>query len=118
MHVDAGLDQLGRHQVRARPGVLVHEPAGVGDQPDVQRLGDRDRRRDAEAVHQVPDDLGRARRLGPDEVDRAEPGVVVVVVDVEDVGARPLERLRRVALEVAAVEEHERALVEVVGRRR
>ena len=39
-HVDAGLDQLGGHQVRARAGVLVHEAAGVGDQPDVERLGD------------------------------------------------------------------------------
>src|SRR3954447_10969664 len=28
--VAAGLDRLGGHEVRARPGVLVHEPAGVG----------------------------------------------------------------------------------------
>ena len=87
MDVDAGLDQLGGHHVGARPRVLVHEAAGVGDQPDVQRLGDRLRRPvDAESVHQVPDDLGRARRMRVDEVDRAEAGVVVVVVDVEDAG--------------------------------
>ena len=36
-----GLDQLGGHQVRPRAGVLVHEAARVGDQPDVQRLRPR-----------------------------------------------------------------------------
>ena len=40
-HVDAGFDQLGGHQVRARAGVLVHEAPGVGDQADVQRLARR-----------------------------------------------------------------------------
>ena len=72
---------------------------------------------DLEPVHQVPHDLGRARSLGDDEVDGPEPGVVVVVVDVEDVGAGPLEGLGRVAIEAAAVEEHDRALVEVRRRR-
>ena len=30
--LDAGLDQVGGHHVGTRAGVLVHEPAGVGDQ--------------------------------------------------------------------------------------
>src|SRR4051812_4970767 len=114
--VDAGGDQLGRHHVRARAGVLVHELAGVRDEPDVQRLGDLDRRRDAQRRHEVPHDLGRARRVLDDVVDRAEARVVVVMVDVEDVGVVALERLDRVAVDVAAVEEDDRALVEVVGR--
>ncbi len=84
--------------------------------PDVQRVGDRRRQLDAERVHQIPDDLGGAGGLGVDVVDCAEAGVVVVVVDVEDVGARALQGLGRVALEVAAVQEHDRALLEVVGR--
>ena len=42
--VDAGLDELGGHQVRARAGVLVHEAPGVGHEPDVERLGDLRRR--------------------------------------------------------------------------
>ena len=84
VHVDAGADQVGRHLVRARAGVLVHEPAGVGDQPDVERLGDRLGQLDAEPAHQVPDHLGRARRVRHDVVDGPEARVVVVVVDVED----------------------------------
>ena len=117
MHVDPGLDQVGRHRVRPRAGVLVHEPAGVGDQPHVQRLGDLQGGLDSQALHQVPHDLGRARRLGQHVVDRAEAGVVVVVVDVDDARSRPPERLGRISLEVAAVEEHDRALLEVLGRR-
>jgi hypothetical protein len=42
-------------------------------------------------------------------------GVVVVVVDVEKVRARMPECLGRVALDVAAVQEHDRALVDVPG---
>lgn len=125
VHVDARLDQVGGHQMSTRAGVLVHEAAGVGDQPDVERLGDVDGRLHAQAVHQVPHDFGRAGRLGEDVVDRAELGVVVVVVDVDDAQSRPIglpptrlaERLGRIALEVAAVEEHDRPLLEVVGWR-
>jgi hypothetical protein len=114
--VDPAVDQLGRHQVRARAGVLVHELAGVGDQADVERLGDLLRRRDAEPVHQVPQDLGRARGVRHHVVDRAEAGVVMVVVDVEDVAVVALEHLRRRAVDVAAVQEDDRALAEVGGR--
>jgi hypothetical protein len=104
------------HDVRARAGVLVHELAGVGDQADVQRVGDLRRGLDAEAAHQVPDDLGRARRLGHHVVDRAEARVVVVVVDVDDPQrVLGLVEDRRVAVDVAAVEEDDEAVGEVVG---
>ena len=117
MHVDAGVDELGRHHVRAHAGVLVHELAGVGDEADVERLGDLHRGLDAQRAHQVPHDLGGARRVLDHVVDRAEARVVVVVVDVEDVRLLALERADRVAVDVAAVEEDDRALVEVVGQR-
>ena len=99
----------------AGPGVLVHELPGVGDQADVQRLGDRQCRLDVEAAHEVPHDLGRARRLGHDVVDRPEVRVVMVVVDVEDVGIVALDHVARIAVDVAAVQEHDRALPDVVG---
>ena len=55
------------------PGVLVHELAGVGDEPDVERLGDRAASSSTpEALHQVPDHLGGARRLRHDVVDGPE----------------------------------------------
>ena len=59
--VDAAVEQRGRHLVRARAGVLVHEAARVGHQADVERLADRRRELHAELLHQVPDHLGRAR---------------------------------------------------------
>ena len=62
VRVDPAGDQLGRHLVRARAGVLVHEAAGVGDQADVQRLGDRRASpRRPSSLHQVPHHLRRAR---------------------------------------------------------
>src|SRR3954469_24277200 len=74
VHVDPRPDQLGGHHVRARAGVLVHELAGVRHEADVQRLGDLERRRDAQRGHEVPHDLGRAGRVLDDVVDRAEAG--------------------------------------------
>ena len=117
VHVDPSRDQVGRHQVRPRSGVLVHEATGVGDETDVERLRDVQRGLHPEPLHEVPHDLGRARRLGQHVVDGAEPGVVVVVVDVDDVRASATEGHRGIALEVAAVEEHDRASGEVLGRR-
>ena len=93
VHVDARADQLGGHDVRVRAGVLVHEAARVGDQADVERLGDRLRELHAEALHQVPDDLGGAGRVRHHVVHGAEARVVVVVVDVED--PRGVLELRR-----------------------
>ena len=66
---------------------------------------------------EVPHDLGGARRVLDHVVDRAEARVVVVVVDVEDVRLLALERAHRVAVDVAAVQEDDRALVEVGGQR-
>ncbi len=114
-HVDARLDQLGGHEVRTRPRVLVHEAAGVGDQPDVQGLGDRRRGAHVEPVHQVPHDLRRARGVGHDVVERAEARVVVVMVDVQQVRA-VAQHACGVAVDVAAVEEHHRALRDVRRR--
>ena len=116
--VDARGDQVRRHQMRARPGVLVHELAGVGDDGDIEGLGDLPRRVHAERVHQIPDDLGRARGVGDHHVDVAEARVVVVVVEVEDARAVALDDLDGVAVDVAAVEEDHDALVEVLGRQR
>jgi hypothetical protein len=100
------------------PGVLVHELAGVRDETDVQGVGDVRRRLDAEAAHEVPDDLRRARRLGDDVVDdRGEPRVVVVVVDVDRAHRARAQRGRRVAVDVAAVEEDDQAVLDV-GRQR
>ena len=51
-----------------------------------------------------------------DEVRRAEARVVVVMVDVEDVGVVALEEVDRHAIDVPAVEEHDRALARVGGK--
>ena len=69
----------------------------------------------AEPVHQVPHDLRRAGRVGHDVVERAEARVVVVVVDVQQVRA-VAQHARGVAVDVAAVEEHDGALGDVGGR--
>ena len=115
--IDADVDEIGGHQVGGAPGVLVHEAPGVGDEPDVERLGDHPGRRHAELAHEFPHDLRGARRAIGDEVDGPEARVVVMVVDVEDVQTLlRAERLRGVASEVAAVEEDERALGEIPGR--
>ena len=58
------------------------------------------------------DDADRA-----DEVHGAEARVVVMVVDVEDVQAVGLEEVDRHAVDVAAVEEDDRALRDVLRRR-
>jgi D-alanyl-D-alanine dipeptidase len=84
-----------------RPMYSASATAGVG--------------RDAEPVHQIPDDLGRAGGVGDDVVERAEAGVVVVVVDVQQVRA-VAQHARGVAVDVAAVEEHDGALGDVGGR--
>jgi hypothetical protein len=117
VRLDPGPDQLGRHQMRVRRRVLVHEAAGVGDEPDVERL--RHLRRDlrAQLLRDPPHDLGRARGLRIDQVDGPEAGVVVVVVDVDDVGAVVLEEVDRHPIDVPAVEEHHHALADVLRRR-
>ena len=116
LDVDAGFDQVRGHEVRARAGVLVHEAAGVGDQADVEGFDGGGRGRDAERVHEVPHDLGGRRGGRDDVVERAEVGVVVVVVDVQQARAAA-KHARGVAVDVAAVEEHDGALGDVGGRR-
>ena len=48
VHVGAGLDELGGEPQRLRRRVRVLEAAGVGDERDVERLGDLGRQLDAE----------------------------------------------------------------------
>ncbi len=90
---------------------------GVGDEPDVQRLRDVGTDRDAGLAQQALDDLGRAGRLGVDEVECAEPRVVVVMVDVDD-AQRPFEHglVGSDAPRAAAVERPQLALLEVGGK--
>ena len=88
VNVDAGLDQVGRHPVGHRGRVLVLEPAGVGHERHVERLGDLRGELDLEVVEQRVEDLRRAGGVTDDEVRGPEAGVVVVVVDVQDVQRR------------------------------
>src|SRR5205809_787898 len=57
--VHAGLDQLGGQAVRVRPGVGELEPAGVGDDAEVQRGRDLLVQRHVPPLQQLGDDLGR-----------------------------------------------------------
>ena len=84
VHVRARLDELRRQPQRLRGRVRVLEPPGVGDERDVERLGDVRRQLDAELAQQVADDLAGRRRVRDDEVHVAEARVVVVVIDVDD----------------------------------
>ena len=118
LRLDARLDQLGRHHVRARRRVLEHELARVGDEPDVERVGDRRRDLGAELLGELVDDLGGARRRRLDEVDGAEAGVVVMVVDVQDVDLRATHEVDGHPVDVAAIEEHDDPLDQIRRRHR
>ncbi len=96
---------VGGDPVGVRRRVLVHELAGVGDQADVERRSHLRRDRHLQQPRQVEDDLGRAGGLDLDQVEVAEAGVVVVVVDVDHEVAAGAEELDRHAVDVAAVEE-------------
>ena len=115
--VGAGLDQVGREPKRLRARVRVLEASGVGDERDVERLGDLGRDLDAEVGEEVGHDLARRGRVGDDQVDVAEARVVVVMVDV-DRERRALEDrgIGPEALLLRAVDGEEHAL-RVVGRR-
>ena len=114
--VDPGVDQLGRHPVGVGVGVLVHEFAGVGDQPDVERHRHLGVDRHPQHVGDVVDDLGGAGGLRRDQVDVAEARVVVVVVDVQLAVAALGEEVDRHAVDVAAVEEDDHPVGHVGGR--
>ena len=116
LRLDAGVDQLARHPVSGRRRVLEHELPGVGDEPDVERLGELLADRHLQLLSQLVDDLGRAGGVGHDQVDVAEAGVVVVVVDVHDPHPGALQELDRHAVHVPAVQEHDQALLEVRRR--
>jgi hypothetical protein len=116
VRLDSRRDQLRRHLVRHRRRVLVHEPAGVGHEPNVQRLRDLRREVRVQLLRQPPHHLGGRRRGRAHQVHRAEARVVVVMVDVEDVEALDLQEVHRHPVDVAAVEEDDRALGHV-GRR-
>ena len=83
VEVGAGLEQLGREPVGLRCRVGVPEAAGVGDERDVERLGDLGRQADLQLCEQITDDLARRGCVRDDQVDPREARVVVVVVDVQ-----------------------------------
>ena len=118
VHVGAGLDELGRQAQRLRRRVRVLEPPRVGDERDVDRLRDLGRQLDAELGQEVADDLAGRRGIRDDEVDRAEPRVVVVVVDVDD-ERRAVQhlRIRPEAALVRAVEREQHAIPCVLRNR-
>jgi hypothetical protein len=97
-------------------GVLVHELPGVGDQADIERVGDRRRQLDIEQGRQVVDDLRGAGGVDVDEVDGPETSVVVVVIDVDHLVVAVLQEIRGHPVDVPAVQEHHRAVGDVCGR--
>ena len=116
MDVCSGLDELGREPKRLRRRVGVLEATRVRYERDVKGLCKRGCQLDVELGEHVPQHLTRRRRVGDDEVDVAEPRVVVVVVDVEDEG-RARESLRIAdPLRLCAVDREEHALRRVRGR--
>ena len=109
------LDQLGREPERLRGRVGVLEAAGIGDERDVERLGELRRQLDPEGGDDVAKHFSGRRRLGVDEVEVAEARIVVVVVDVER-ERRRVQRCR-VGAETALVRRvhgHERPLGGIV----
>ena len=60
--VGAGLDELGREPERLRRRVRVLEAAGVGDERDVERLGDVRGQLDAELAEEIAERPRRSTR--------------------------------------------------------
>ena len=83
VEIGARVDELGGEPERLRSRVRVLEAAGVGDERDVERLRELRRQRHPELGENIPKHLSGRRRVGDDEVDVAEAGVVVVMVDIE-----------------------------------
>ena len=111
VHVGARLHEVGREPQRLRGRVRVLEAPGVGDERDVEGLGDLGRQLDAELAEDVREHLAGRRRVRDDEVHVAEARVVVVVVDV-DRERRPLDEagLGADAARARAVDRDEDAL--------
>ena len=115
MDVGPRLDELRCEPKRFRRRVRVLEASGVGDEGDVERLGDRRRQLDSQLAEDVAQYLSRRRGRGVDEVDVAEARVVVMVVDVECQRHAPEDvRVGDPAL-VRAVECDKHTLRHVVG---
>ena len=108
------LDEISRKTKRLRRRLRVLEPAGIGDERDVQRLGDLRREREVELVEHVGEDLPGRGRIRDDEVDVPEARVVVVMVDVDDERRRvDRARLGSHPTGARAVDRDEHALAEV-----
>ena len=100
--IGACIDQSCRQPKRGRAGGAVLKLSGVGHEADVQRFGDLLRDLDPESVEDPGQDLGGGGCAAVHQVDRAEPAVVVVVVDVDHDGGR-LQNLREVGADPAFV---------------
>ncbi len=112
--VRACVDEIGGESQGLGRRVRILEAAGVRDDPDVERLGDLRRKRRVERGEQVGDDLGRRRGIRDDEVRRAEPRVVVVMVDIDDErGIAEHGRLGRDPALVGAVEREQDAIADI-----
>jgi hypothetical protein len=114
--VDTGLHQRGRHPVGALVGVLVHELAGVRHQADVEGVRDLRGEVDAELAGDLEHDLGGRGGLDVHEVHRPEAGVVVVMVDVQDLVGAVLQEVHGHAVDVAAVQEDDDSVGQIGGR--
>ena len=114
--IDAGLDHGRRDPVRARAGVAVPEAAGVGDHPDVERLGDLPGDRPAGLLEDVPDDLRGAGGERLDQVEVAEAGVVLVVVDVDHHPRALMDRGVPHPQLAGAVDRHQHPLPQIGGQ--
>ena len=84
--VDVGprLHELGGETKCLGRRVRVLEATGVGDDGDVERLGDLRGEADAELAEDVGEDLAGRGGVADDQIHLPEAGVVVVVVDVHD----------------------------------
>ena len=117
VHVRPRLDEVGREPQSLRGGVCVLEPAGVGDEADVEGFGDLGSQPDAERIEQITGDLGCRGRIRDDEVDGSEARVVVMVIDVDDErGLAEDRRVRPDAALVRAVDGEQDARLEVLRR--
>ena len=130
VEVGARFDQIGGKPVRLRRRARVLKAPSVGDERDIERLGDLRRDPHTELGEHVAQHLARRRRIGDDEIDVTEACVVVMVVDVDDgdslieqpcvladaVGLRAVDRNHRAVGDVRRdgtqelVELHERVL--------
>jgi len=115
--VGAGLDELRGEPERLRRRVRVLEAAGVGDEPDVQRLRDRRCERHLERTEDVAHDLRRRGGIVDDQVDVPEARVVVVMVDVENEFG-PLDRIQlgTDAALVRAIDREQHSLADICGQ--